>query len=373
MKDRMRSQLIIKHTVIAFVIIILFGVAQDAYAAQPLNISPNNIPDADLNGPYFQTFTGSGGTGLYTWAHAAGTLPTGLVFTPATATISGTATAAGTYSFTIRLTDSTGAFLDEIYSIKVSVGGCYFTGGTTGSISFSTIDPSTTPGPILGTVTQQVNFICKNTFPYTVTANSASGWTMASGGNTLAYTPGFIASGTGTGAAVPLFTNTSQILQVDYMNAVAGLYVNTQPVNFTIAWTGGGGGSIVATLPAGSVSGTVINTCAVSQSPGTLTFNIDPSVAGTTSATVTPDMQIKCTKNSTVSVSALSACGGLDSSYPLCGGALIPYMFNFLPGVVGQGFAAGISLNVGGTATSANYENAPVGSYGDLQTLTITY
>jgi hypothetical protein len=375
MKVTMRSRLFDNSIVIAFILLTLCGTAQEAFAA-PLNILPNNLPDADLNGPYSQSLTGTGGSGnpsLYTWT-LAGALPTGLVFTPSglTATISGTTSVAGSYPFTITLSDSTGSHINT-YSIKVSVGGCYFTGAATGGISFSTIDPSTTPGPILGTVTQQVNFICKNTFPYTVTANPASGWTMVSGGNALAYTPGFIANGIGTGAAAPLFTNTSLILQGDYMNAVAGLYVNTQPVNFTVKWTGGGGGSIVATLPAGSVSGTVISTCAVSQSPGTLTFSIDPSVAGTTSATITPDMQIKCTKNTTVSISALSACGGLDSSYPLCGGILIPYTFNCLPSVMGQGFATGISLNIGGTAASANYENAPVGSYGDLQTLTITY
>ena len=373
MKVAMRSQLI-KSITILFLLTLLF-VAEKTSAA-PLKILFKKLPDAVLNAYYSETLTGSGGANnpsQYIWT-LSGALPPGLIFSPSgsTATISGSPTALGTYPFTVTLSDSTGS-ASENYSITVGMGDCYITGSSSGAISFSTIDPSTIPGPILGTVTQQVNFICKNTFPYTVTASPAGGWTMASGGNTLAYTPGFIASGIGTGAPIPLFTNTSQILQVDYMNAVAGLYVNTQPVNFTITWTGGGGGSIVATLPAGSVSGTVATTCVVSQSPGTLSFMIDPSVAGTMSATITPDMQIKCTKNTAVSISALSSCGGLDSSYPLCGGTLIPYTFNFLPNVIGQGFAAGISLNIGGAASSANYENAPVGNYGDLQTLTITY
>ncbi|MGE5809081.1 MAG: hypothetical protein ACM32I_08140, partial [Nitrospirota bacterium] len=139
------------------------------------------------------------------------------------------------------------------------------------------------------------------------------------------------------------------------------------------------GGSIIATLPVGSVSGMVMNVCAVSQSAGTLTFNIDPSVAGSTSATISPDMQIKCTKNAGVTITSSSACGGgaprMASGYPpVCGANTIPYTFNFLGSMIGQGFGGvGTSLGLAGSASSANYANAPVGNYGDLQTLTITY
>jgi len=204
-----------------------------------------------------------------------------------------------------------------------------------------------------------------------VTAKPASGWTMVSGANMIPFTLGYTASGTGLGATlINLLTTNSQIFQADYQNAVAGAYSNMQPVSLTLVWAGG---SLVANLPAGSVSGTVISTCAISQSPGTLTFAIDPSVAGLASATIAPDMQIKCTKDSSVAVSASSTCGGMSLSYPPCGGSLIPYTFNYLSNVTGQGFGTGISLNIGGTAMSANYENAPIGAYGDLQTLTITY
>jgi hypothetical protein len=42
--------------------------------------------------------------------------------------------------------------------------------------------------------------------------------------------------------------------------------------------------------------------------------------------------------------------------------------------VPGSGFGgAGISLGISGSATSAGYANAPIGNYGDLQTLTIAY
>jgi hypothetical protein len=96
-----------------------------------------------------------------------------------------------------------------------------------------------------------------------------------------------------------------------------------------------------------------------------------------TSATITPDMLIKCTNGDSVVITASSTCGGaaprLDSAYPACGGAQIPYTFTFVSSATGLGFGTAIPLNIGGSANSANYQNAPVGNYGDLQTLTITY
>lgn len=372
----MRSQHFKKHVIFAFILFIIAGAVETVYAAQ-LKLQPNNLPDGTQYTVYSETLTASGGTPPYFWSQT-GTLPTGLTFTPSgsTAVISGIPTQAGTFAFRVTLTDSAGPpagsdFVD--YSVTITPGRCVFVGSNTGAISFSAIDPSTTPGPILGTVTQQIQFTCEAGKAYTVAVTPVSGWTINSGVNVIPYTLGFIISGTGLGATpIDLLTTNSQILQADYLNAAAGVYANNNAVSLTISWAAPAG-SITATLPIGSVSGTVISTCAVLQSPGTLTFNIDPSVPGSTSATISPDMQIKCTKNSSITVSASSACGGLDSSYPACGGSLIPYTFNFLSSVTGQGFGTGISLNIGGSATSANYQNAPIGTYGDLQTLTITY
>jgi hypothetical protein len=358
----------------------LFSMAGVANSAPPLKISGN-----PMNGTQFQlytsTLTGSNGTTPYTWTLIAGSLPPGLTLIPSpapslTAIISGSPIQVGTFPFTVMLTDSSIPVKsrNKSYKIKITAGNCAFIGSTTGGISFNVIDPSVTPGPILGTVTQQISFTCNAGVAYTVTANPASGWTIGA----IPYTPDFIATGTGLGATpITLLTANSQIIQADYANAVAGLYTNAQPITLIISWVAAGGGSIVATIPAGSVSGTVINTCAISQSPGTLTFAIDPSVPGMTNATVLPDMQIQCTRNDTVTIAASSKCGGatprMDTAYPACGGSQIPYTFNFTSSVTGLGFGIGIPLNLGGSANSANYENAPVGNYGDLQTLTITY
>jgi hypothetical protein len=384
-KVLMRSPYFQKHILLLFLfIIIILGATDFAESAPPLRIA-GNPPNGTQYQPYTATLTGNDGTTPYTWTLTAGSLPPGLTLVPSpspslTAAISGTPTQIGTYSFTITLRDSSNPVGSDALatSIKITSGVCSFVGSFAGGITFNSIDPSLSPGPLLGTVTQQIPFTCNAGAAYTVTANPASGWTMVSGANTIPYTLGLAASGTGLGATpIDLLTTTSRIIQADYANAPAGLYANSQPITLTVSWVAAGGGSIVASIPAGSVNGTVITTCAVSQTPGTLTFAIDPSVSGMTSATITPDMLIKCTNGDSVVITASSTCGGaapqLDSAYPACGGAQIPYTFTFVSSATGLGFGTAIPLNIGGSANSANYQNAPVGNYGDLQTLTITY
>jgi uncharacterized protein YhjY with autotransporter beta-barrel domain len=60
--------------------------------------------------PFTRSFAASGGTGPYTYA-LTGTLPAGLAFNAATATVAGTPTVSGNFSFTVTATDtgSTGA------------------------------------------------------------------------------------------------------------------------------------------------------------------------------------------------------------------------------------------------------------------------
>jgi hypothetical protein len=195
---------------------------------------------------------------------------------------------------------------------------------------------------------------------------------------------GVTPSGTYAGSPVRLLISppsaaASSITPANYQNLPAGVYQNTAAINIFVWWTVPGFGFLMASVPVNGVSGNIINTCKVTQSPGTLTFNIDPSISGTTNATISPDMQIKCTRNDNATITASSACGGatprMASGYPpLCGASMIPYTFNFLSSITGQGFGgAGMSLGLGGSAASADYANAPVGIYGDQLMLTITH
>jgi len=62
-----------------------------------------------------------------TWAVISGSLPTGLALAPTTGVISGTPTTAGTYNFTVTVTDSTGTSLQQGFSITVAATPITFT------------------------------------------------------------------------------------------------------------------------------------------------------------------------------------------------------------------------------------------------------
>jgi uncharacterized protein (TIGR03437 family) len=122
----------------------------------PLILGPASLPAGIVNGTYSQTFTASGGNGgLYTYS-LTGAIP-GL--TLSSGTLSGTPTAAGTYNFTIGLSDGspfTPAFTPKSYSITV--------------YSAIMIGPATIPAADL-----QVNYL--QTF--TASGGTGSGYTYS--------------------------------------------------------------------------------------------------------------------------------------------------------------------------------------------------
>jgi hypothetical protein len=81
-----------------------------------LALAPATVPNPVVAVPYTQTFTASGGTAPYTFTITAGAPPAGLILTAA-GVLSGTPTAAGPSTFTVRATDSLGCFVERTYSV----------------------------------------------------------------------------------------------------------------------------------------------------------------------------------------------------------------------------------------------------------------
>ncbi|MGW0503167.1 fibronectin type III domain-containing protein [Micromonospora sp. NPDC003241] len=79
-------------------------------AAVTVNASPTLTfpapPSGKVSEPYSQQLTVNGGTAPFTWSVSSGSLPPGLTLAPGTGLLSGTPTQAGTFSFTVRVTDS---------------------------------------------------------------------------------------------------------------------------------------------------------------------------------------------------------------------------------------------------------------------------
>ena len=65
-------------------------------------------PNTDVGVGYSDTLTATGGTGPNTWSVSAGSLPAGITLNASTGVLAGTATTAGTSSFTVKVTDAVG-------------------------------------------------------------------------------------------------------------------------------------------------------------------------------------------------------------------------------------------------------------------------
>ncbi|CAJ0692281.1 putative Ig domain-containing protein [Ralstonia holmesii] len=73
--------------------------------AATVTVSPSTLPGATVATAYSQTILASGGTGSYTYAVTAGSLPAGLTLS-SNGTLSGTSTSGGVFNFTVTATDS---------------------------------------------------------------------------------------------------------------------------------------------------------------------------------------------------------------------------------------------------------------------------
>lgn len=88
-----------------------FGARPDPYATL--------LKGGTIGAAYSETISVNGGLSPYTFAFT-GSLPTGCTLNAATGVISGTPTAAGTFTFTILVTDANGVIGSETFSIVVS-------------------------------------------------------------------------------------------------------------------------------------------------------------------------------------------------------------------------------------------------------------
>jgi hypothetical protein len=74
---------------------------------QTIVVNPVSLPSGVTNVPFNTTLTASGGAAPFTFTLASGMLPTGITLNP-NGILSGTPTASGTFSFTVRATDAAG-------------------------------------------------------------------------------------------------------------------------------------------------------------------------------------------------------------------------------------------------------------------------
>jgi hypothetical protein len=87
------------------------------------SISCNNPPNAQVGQSYSHLFPVTGSNPPFTWSITAGSLPPGLSLNSSTGYVTGTATTAGAYWFTITATDSDDNTVSTTCAIGVCAGG----------------------------------------------------------------------------------------------------------------------------------------------------------------------------------------------------------------------------------------------------------
>jgi hypothetical protein len=147
-----------------------------------VGVSPGVAPNGTTGVAYAQAFSGTGGTGPYTFAVTAGSLPPGLSLSGA-GNLTGTPTSAGAYAFTITATDSLAASGGQAYSVSISPAPV-------------AISPVTLPNALVAASYTQTLTPSGGTAPYTfaLTGGALPGGMSVSAGGVLSGTPASVGS-----------------------------------------------------------------------------------------------------------------------------------------------------------------------------------
>jgi hypothetical protein len=90
-------------------------------ATGALQITTTNLPDGMKNVAYTGTVQAVGGTSPYAWSILSGSLPDGLTINATTGVISGTPTANGNFTFTVKVTDSAGTPNTDTQNLTIHI------------------------------------------------------------------------------------------------------------------------------------------------------------------------------------------------------------------------------------------------------------
>ncbi|MFP5265689.1 MAG: putative Ig domain-containing protein, partial [Blastocatellia bacterium] len=253
----------------------------------PLSIVTATLPAGTVSSAYSQTMAASGGTAPYHWSVLAGSgaLPPGLSLSDS-GVLSGSPTTAGTYNFTIRVTDTGSGSAQKAFSVVVGAAGTAYDS----QFVSQTVSTTLTPGQ-----TFIANLVWLNTGTQTwdgpsgalrlVSQNPLNNTTW--GGNTVMLSPFTVAAGQQLNVSfqaiaptAPGTYNFQWRLARDATSLFGQMSAN---VSITVGSGGGGGGggggtngasfvsqSVPAAMTAGqpaAVSVTMSNTGSTTWSP----------------------------------------------------------------------------------------------------------
>ncbi len=331
--------------------------------APTITVAPTSLSNGQIGAAYVATITASGGVSPYGYSVTSGALPAGLALS-STGSITGTPTAAGSFTFTITATDSaTGT-------------GAPFTGGRSYTISILspalTLTPSTLSGmtvasPFTATVTAAGGTAPYNYFMYGGTV-LPTGLSLSSTGE-ITGTPTASGSFSFTIAATDASTGTGAPFTVAraYNVTVAAPTLNMSPATLADATQHAAYNETIT-----ATGGTSPYTYTVTS--GTLPTGVTLSTGGVLSGTPT----VTGTFNITIRATDSTTGGGpyiVETFYSLVVNVPAPPT----PGAVSTTVAANSSNNVvtpalsGVPATSVTVATAPAHGTATVSGMTFLY
>ncbi|MBI4906763.1 MAG: BACON domain-containing protein [Acidobacteria bacterium] len=246
----------------------------NVYAA--LSVTTNTLSATTVGATYNQTLASSGGTTPKTWSIASGSLPAGLSLNASTGAITGTASAAGTASFTAQVACCTTATGSGALSILVN---------PAPSISTTTLPG----GPMNVAYSQQLS------------GSGGTGgltWTLFSGALPagLTLSTGGLISGTPTASGTANFTVRAQDTLAVYAQQSLSITVSDQPSITTSSFAAATVGGAVNTSLASTGGTSPYSYQVLSGSlPTGVTLNPSGTLSGTPAASGTFDFTIQVT------------------------------------------------------------------------------
>lgn len=327
-----------------------------------LSITTAGLADATVGAAYSTSIAAGGGVGPFAFSVSSGSLPGGLSLSSA-GLLTGTPSATGTASFTVKVNDAAGNTVSKQFNLTVNA-----------RTNPLTLAPTALPGGTAGVAYSAAVTASGGTAPYVFAVTSG---TLPAG---LTFTAAGVLTGTPSAAATSTFTVTvadakGVTASQSYSVTIAAM-VATPPSLTTAALAAGTvGASYSASVSAAGGTPPYTFTVSSGSLPGGLTLSATgtisgtPTTAGTYTFTVTVTDANSLTASQSYSVSVASAApalsittaslpsGTLGTGYTAtvnAAGGTSPYVFTVTGGSLPAGLTLAGSGLLSGTPTAAS-------------------
>ena len=328
--------------------------------APTINVTPSSLPSASVAQAYSASVSANGGIAPYHYSVIAGTLPLGVTLNPTSGTLSGTPTAAGTFSFTIQASDANAYTGSQAYSMTISA-------------PTLTLSPSSIPSAAVATVYSATFSASGGTAPYSfaliagslptgISLNSSTGLLSGSTVQSGSFPITVRVTDSSTGSSAPFTTQNSYILTVAAPTIAltpSSIPSGTVATNYATSISASGGAApytysvSAGALPAGITLNTITGALSgIPTTAGTFNFTLKALDSHGFNGTQAYSLQLAAASlNLNPSHLPDAVAEAVYSTTLTASGGTVPYSFTLTSGTLPSGLTLNTSSGVlAGTA-----------------------